>query len=127
MPPDSCSPASPNTDLEERLRAEEAHLYHEARVLEQQIQRLQMQKAAAKAARDRAEQLRAQEAEHQNWQQALQVEVERATDRLNAQRRSQLAECAAFEQRLSHDMQALQAACPCTCLVVLTPGYFPGL
>ena len=100
---------SPKTVLEERLRTEEAHLCREAQALERQVQRLALHKAAAKAARERAEAQKAAETELLAWQEALRAEIERAIDRLNVQREAQLQECAAFEQKLHENINAMMA------------------
>ena len=101
--------ASPKSVLEERLRAEEAHLLREAQALERQVQQLRSNKASVIAARERADAQRAAESELHAWQQALRAEVERAIERLNIQRQQQLNECNAFEQKLQQNIYAMLA------------------
>lgn len=102
---------SPSSMLEARFRAQEAYLCKEAKVLELQVQRLKLDKAAAEAARERARAGKDAEAELLTWQLQLRSEVDRAIDRLNDHRQRQLEACAEFEQKLCqniHDMIIMQ-------------------
>eukprot|EP00966_Prymnesium_polylepis_P128083 2962215-Prymnesium_polylepis.1 len=101
--------ASPKSVIEERLRAEEAHLVREAQSLERQVLQLRATKASAIAARERADAQRAAESELHAWQQTLRAEVERAIERLNVQRQQQLDECNAFEQKLQQNIYSMLA------------------
>lgn len=98
----------PPSVLEERLRVEEERLCRDAQALERQIKRLAEHKAAAKAARERAEAQQAAEVDTRRWQQELRAEVERAVARLQQQRASQLEQCAAFEAQLAHNIAQMQ-------------------
>lgn len=99
----------PTFELEECLLAEEAHLSHEAKVLERQVQRHNQTKAATRAARELAESKRTAEAENLEWQQLLWNEVKHAIERLNEHRQQQLEKCDTFEQKLQKNIHAMIA------------------